>query len=193
MFIPPIAYFFLILVFIFSCAVTLVLYYYKRRYELQTSKMIQLYLNSKFVSRMLILASEHGRTYQSKILSVISDIKEYFQLEEIVLYCHQEKKSPISQHTTSKQDLVTKYIDKNIEGVSVILKNQGIYVERIDSVDLKSMIYIFEADGAKNIDYIVFVHDPDDKLSTFDIETLRYPVRIILSDMLSKIRIPIKY
>ncbi|MBP7190135.1 MAG: hypothetical protein KA998_02690 [Rickettsiaceae bacterium] len=160
---------------------------YRNKNRKQNARLIQLYLNKQFVMRLLKISSEKVPVYEDKILDVISDIKEYFQFEDVILYKEdlgREEESP--EPGIYRQNLISKYVTDRIEYIEENIDIRGFDIQKIDSEKLKCIIYIIPAENVENIKYIIFSHSFEDKLNTDDIDVLCNPIRIILSGLLSR-------
>ncbi|MBP7190461.1 MAG: hypothetical protein KA998_04400 [Rickettsiaceae bacterium] len=116
----------------------------------------------------------------------MSDIKEYFQLEDIVLY--RAKKNDIINLESGayRQNLISKYLGENMRDINYNLKNSTIVRRTINSEQLKSIIYVTKSLFLEGVDYIAFVHSLEEPLNKSDMEILGGPVKLILSGALGR-------
>lgn len=182
-----------VLIFSITTLVSVLIYFvvlacsYRNKYKQQSARMIQLYLNKQFLGRLLRIAAAKNDVYEDKILDIMSDIKEYFQLDDILLYKSRvDRGSELPMPGVYKQSLITQYVDANIEGIEHSIKMSGISVKEIDEKKLQAILYIVPAHFVDGIKYIIFVHSAEGQLNMNDIEILCNPIRIILSGMLSR-------
>ena len=159
---------------------------YKTRYDHQSSKLIQTYLNKEFVTRVLNIMVSSTESRKDKIIMLISKIKDYFDLDEIVFYNTEDYINDI-HHGTFYRNIIRQYIDENICSISEALSTNSIDIRKMKYDKIHFMLYIIPIENNSKMKCIVFVQNNQDSiLNSRDIDTLSKPIRIILSAIFAK-------
>ncbi len=159
----------------------LLLNQYKQKYDRQSSKLIQTYLNKEFITRILNIILNDYTSNEDKISILISKIKEYFDLDEVVLY-HPD--TPMNQrgNITFHSSIIRSYIDSNISVISNALKTKRIDVRTIQHENIYFILYIIPIESNVKVKFVIFAQsNRDGPLNSSDLEILSNPIRIILS------------
>lgn len=164
----------------------LLLSQYKQRYDKQSSKLIQTYLNKEFITRVLNIILSDDTSNDDKISILVAKIKEYFDLDEVIFYNPDE--SPIKRgHATLYRATVRAYMDVNDSVISSALKTKYIDVRTMQSENISFVLYIIPIENNARVKFVIFTQsNRDGILNSCDLEMLSNPIRIILSAMFRK-------
>lgn len=159
---------------------------YKQKYDHQSSKLIQTYLNKEFITRVLNIIMNDSTSHSDKILIIMAKIKEYFDLDEIILY-NQNSHTEINYSGTFVSNIIRDYIEQNIRSISDSLKNKCIDIRTMNNENTNFSLYIIPIEDNSKVTFVVFAQsNKGGSLNSGDLETLSNPIRIILSAIFSK-------
>lgn len=168
-----------------SCALIYCVYVLnqsKVKLNIQTAKLVQLYLDKQFITRifrMLARSKDEGQAF----FDIMLNIKEYFQLDDIIFY------NPISGSKIDalpgvyKRNIIIQYIDKRQEEVYRLLKKKKVVIENMDTDRISCMLYIVALEDDAPEKLVIFVQYGQDELNSSDLETLSYSISVVLSTM----------
>lgn len=154
----------------------------KAKFNIQTAKLVQLYLEKQFITRifrMLARSKNEGQAF----FDIVLNIKEYFQLDDIIFY------NPLLEFKIDalpgvyKRNVIIQYIDQHKEEIFQLLKRKKVVIEKMETEKLSSILYIITLQDDRLDKLVIFVQHGQDELNASDLETLSHSISVVLASM----------
>jgi hypothetical protein len=134
----------------------IVIYKINTYFDKKNKKLIQLYLELKFVHKNLSNLMGNFNSFETSI-NLIESIKEYYNLEDIVIFDSVNMEFKTSRPRVLKRELNV-FLQKNLKRVSEKFKTQECIIDKTEIDGKKYIIYIFNLfDNSSS--FIVCVED----------------------------------
>lgn len=153
---------------------------YKTRFNTQTAKLVQLYLDKQFITRIFRMLAI-SKNDKSSFVEIITNIKEYFQLDDIIFYKLLTKQDVEISPGVFKRNIITQYVSDHKTKIMELLEFRKMVIEKFKIGALDAMIYIVALEDNNPETLILFTQYSNDELDSSDLETLSNSIRVILS------------
>lgn len=166
-----------------SCALVYCIYaldQLKVKLNLQTAKLVQLYLDKQFITRifrMLARSKNEGQAF----FDIMSNIKEYFQLDDIIFYNSAFGVKVDVLPGVYKRNMIVQYVDQHQSEILKLLKSKKVVIEKMETDRISSTLYIVALEDDKFDKLVIFVQYGEDGLNISDLETLSCSISVILA------------
>ena len=161
------------------------LYKYKSKLNTHTAKLVQLYLDKQFITRILRMLA-YSKDDNQSFFEITSSIKEYFQLDDILFYNLSTKPQIDVSPGVFKRNVITQYVYDHQKEIINSLEFKKMIIEEINIGELEAMLYIIALDDDQPNTIILFVQYDNNKLDSSDLETLSSAIKVVLSVMNKK-------
>ncbi len=158
---------------------------YKSKLNIQTTKLVQLYLDKQFITRIFRMLAGSKDDSQS-FFEIIANIKEYFQLDDIMFFNASTKPKIDVSPGVFKRNIITGHVKQNLKQIVKSLELKKMAIEEIDIEKLETILYIVALEDDAPDTLVIFVRYGNDKLDSSDLETLSNSIKLILSVMEKK-------
>lgn len=156
----------------------------KIKLSMQNVQLIQLYLDKKFIDKLLNIVTEANKRADDALEDILSDIKEYFHLDDIVIY-NPNKATHDPTPGVYLRNIVAEYIKNNQNAIFEAFAESNIVVENIENERIRCALYMLLLPVANKQQVVAFVHNPDAPLERYEIDTLAKSIRGILTAALN--------
>ncbi len=150
----------------------------KKKYHQQSLCIIQLYLNRELVTKLLKIISTSTISRDDKLVIVLSKIKEYFDLDEIILF------NPNDSTNYYGYGKINETIVNLYNAIFHTLKNNAIDIRKINIEGTECFLYTISVENSMKFKYIIFMQKRLDMVfNKEDIHTLSDSVKVLLSTL----------
>lgn len=156
----------------------------KVKLSTQNVQLIQLYLDKKFIDKLLNAVVDVNKGAENVIERMLSDIKEYFHLDDIVIY-NPTKIVHEPVPGIYLRTVIAEHIKDNKKEIFEALSSNSIIFEKIENDRIRCAVYIIALPVADKQEVIAFVHNPDAPLERHEIDTLAKSIRGVLTAALN--------
>lgn len=157
---------------------------YKIKLSTQSVQLIQLYLDKKFIDKLLSVVTEANQRSSDALEDMLSDIKEYFHLDDIVIY-NPNKVANEPTPGVYLRNIVAEHIKNNKDAIFKAFLESNIIVEKIENERIRCAVYMLSLPVASKQHVVAFVHNPDVPLERYEMDTLAKSIRGVLTVMLN--------
>lgn len=165
------------------CAASI--YKYKSKLNTHTAKLVQLYLDKQFITRILRMLA-YSKDDNQSFFEITSNIKEYFQLDDILFHNLSTKPQIDVSPGVFKRNIITQYVNDHQKEIIKSLEFKKMIIEKINISELEATLYIIALDDDQPNMIILFVQYDNNKLDASDLETLSNAIKVVLSVMNKK-------
>ncbi len=142
-----------------------------RRVQKQNIKFIRLYTDIQFITRLIDKLNTDDNN-AAMHLEILHDIENYFALKNILTYKIDDANHDYYSLYNDRQTAVYLYLKKNEQAILTSLESSNIAVQKIDSKNLKCIIYIMSLLCADERQIIICVGRPDVVLENDELNLL---------------------
>ncbi len=150
----------------------------------QSSLLIQLYLDKQFITRVFRIVSSHVNKEEAS-LKIISNIKEYFALDDVIFYDLAVKQGMEKSPREFESNNITQYVNEHREEILQSLEFNKVVSKKIIIKNIYVMLYIIRLEHDRSNKLVLFVQHSSQKLNCNDLETLSNAISAALSAIIT--------
>lgn len=152
---------------------------YKEKIHKQNMQLIKLYLDRKFITKLLSALGDSNNT-QDVLEPLIDDVKEYFQMDDAIIYSPDlEQTAPLPG--VYHRSMILEYMKDNNESIMRTLRAEKIVIDTFCKNAFKAALYIMSLSRDGKILIVFTQHSGRATLDNYEIETLNNAIIGILS------------
>ena len=153
---------------------------YKAQLHRQNVQLISLHLDTKFIANILKKINQRDVSVSDIRQDIIDQVKEYFQLDDIMLYNEDSTYVDIARNVYIRST-ISKYIANNLEEITQALSTSKSIIKHIIIHERTVVLYITSAYYTKPLSLMIFIQYGKEHLASHEINTLCGTVVHLLS------------
>lgn len=161
---------------------------FRDKVRAQNTQLIKLYLDKLFIINILQRMTCTGVVVDGKLSYVIQKIKEYFHLDDIVIYNNKKVKGiDQDRNSTYKRSLIIQHITRHIDDIVETLQNDECLLQQVQVDTYDVVLYIIPTYHGNHESFVALVQYGAPPLAKSEIDMLRDVVTCTLPSLLTSI------
>lgn len=151
----------------------------------QTAKLVQLYLDKQFITkilRMLVYSNDNNEMFTQ----ILKNIKEYFELDDVIFYNLSDKPGIELSPKVFGSNNITQYVNDNQQEIVQSLEFNKVFIKKVTIQNRDLILYIVGLEDESPNTLVLFIQYSRysrEELNSHDLDTLSNAIRVVLSDI----------